>query len=223
MRQLCHFARGCLPGLAANRPDRTYAFGHEAGADADDLERQTYESMVAEEISTYGFTQAAASRAHYLIEIRYGMREGTAILSQPMDPWAPWGGWGPGWRGPGFGYAFGPWWGPPPMIDTAYPVYTSFLRLRIRDRQAGREVYRVNVRHTDDAPSLVRAMPYLVRSAFYEFPMQNGTAREVRLARDPQTAGMGSAGANERIVAPAAAPATLVPAPAPARPAQAPG
>lgn len=178
-------------------PDKTYVFSHEAGIDADDLERQTYESMVAEEISTYGFNQVAASGAHYLIEIRYGISEGTAIFSQPTNPWASWGGWRPG-----FGFGFGPWWGPPLMIDTAYSVYRSFLRLRIRDRQAGREVYRVEVEHTDNAPSLVRVMPYLVRSAFYEFPMQNGATREVRLLRDPQLKGMGGVGPDQRIAAP---------------------
>ncbi|MGN6666438.1 MAG: DUF4136 domain-containing protein, partial [Trinickia sp.] len=68
------------------------------------------------------------------------------------------------------------------------PVFTHTLAIRITERASGKEVYNVTARNTDEESSLVRAMPYLVRSALADFPLGNGTVRTVRVRYDKRGA-----------------------------------
>jgi hypothetical protein len=66
------------------------------------------------------------------------------------------------------------------------------------DKATGKEVYRVTSSAQVDDPSLLHAMPFLIRGALADFPLANGTVRRVRVPIDENgTAGLPS---NERSV-----------------------
>ncbi|MFP3434366.1 DUF4136 domain-containing protein, partial [Paraburkholderia sp. SIMBA_061] len=89
------------------------------------------------------------------------------------------------------------------------PIFTHLLGVRITERATGKEVYNVTARNSGGESSLVRAMPYLARSALADFPLGNGVVRTVKIPL-----GTGAGAPNETPV-PAAAPASAM-APAPA-------
>lgn len=163
--------------------DRTYAFKRSA-EQQNSIEQSTYEAQVADELSRYNFRQVAPSAARYAVELAYGTRNGSIVVHQPVytDPWWP------GWGRPG---PWGPWgpWGPmPPVyVDQALPVFVHSLTIRITERASGKEVYKVTATTPSAQQSLPVAMPYLVRSALADFPLQNGTTRQVRLPAELRT------------------------------------
>jgi hypothetical protein len=81
---------------------------------------------------------------------------------------------------------------------------------RLTDRASGREVYKVSASNSGGESSLVRAMPYLIRSALTDFPLGNGTVRTVKIPLDKN-----GGASNETAVAagdagrPASAPAAV--------------
>jgi hypothetical protein len=158
---------------------RTYAFMR-GNDQQNNLEQSTYEQLVANELAVHAFQRVSLPQARYLVALSYGMRSDTVTVSQPVyyyNPWpAPyyWGRpmidpWGP----------FGPF--PAGYVDQSYPVYTHVLGIRITERATGREVYNVTARNSGDESSLVRAMPYLARSALSGFPLANGVVQTVKL------------------------------------------
>jgi hypothetical protein len=114
------------------------------------------------------------------------------------------------WPGPYWGRPFDPWgpWGPYPSgyVNQSYPIFTHVLGVRITERATGKEVYNVTARNSGGESSLVRAMPYLARSALADFPLGNGAVRTVKLPLDlNSSAGHETAGSG---TAPAPAPAS---------------
>jgi hypothetical protein len=76
--------------------------------------------------------------------------------------------------------------------------------VRITERASGKEVYNVTARNTGGESSLVRAMPYLARSALADFPLGNGVVHTVKIP-----VGQSGGASNEMVAtgtAPAAAP-----------------
>ncbi|ACC69876.1 DUF4136 domain-containing protein [Paraburkholderia phymatum] len=162
---------------------RTYAFTRTQDQ-KNNLEQDTYEQIVANELALHAFRQTGERDAHYLVALAYGMRPDTVIVAQPVyynpwpgpyywgrpfDPWGPWGPWGP--------YPTG-------YVNQSYPVYTHLLAIRITDRATGKEMYNVTARNTDEQSSLIAAMPFLARSAMSDFPLANGAVRTVKLPVD---------------------------------------
>ena len=181
---------------------RTYAFTRAPGQQSN-LELTTYERIVATELALHAFREVDSAQARYLVGLSYGMRSDMVTVAQPMyyNPWPS----------PYWGRSFDPWgpWGPFPStyVDT-FPVFTHLLGVRITERESGKEVYNVTARNSGAESSLVRAMPYLARSAFADFPLGNGEVHTVKIPLG--TGGGGVAGpANEVATtgAPAAAPA----------------
>ncbi|RDU95758.1 DUF4136 domain-containing protein [Trinickia dinghuensis] len=179
---------------------RTYAFAR-TGPQQNSIEQTTYEQLVANELDTYAFRQVPSGSAHYLVGLSYSVRGDTVTVTQPVFYGNPWP--GPFWRPIGPWGAFGPL--PPDYVTQSYPVFTHTLGIRITERSSGKEVYNVTARNTDENSSLVRAMPYLVRSALADFPLGNGTVRTVRIRYEKG----GAAPSNE---VPAAPPGTGGPA-----------
>ncbi len=181
---------------------RTYAFARSPSQE-NSLEQTTYERDVANELEKYSFRQASATEARYWVGLTYSIKGEMATVAQPV--YAP----PPLWAGPywGPGGPWGPWgpWGPYPAgyVAQSYPVYTHTLGIRITERATGKEVYNVTARNTDGEASLVRAMPYLVRSALADFPIGNGEVRTVKIALDKN----GGASNEVALPAPASAPA----------------
>lgn len=162
---------------------RTYAFAR-TGAQQNSIEQATYEQLVANELDAYAFRQVPSGSAHYLVGLTYDIHGDTVTVTQPVFYGNPWP--GPYWRPFGPWGAFGPM--PPDYVTQSYPVFTHTLGIRITDRSTGKEVYNVTARNTDEESSLVRAMPYLVRSALADFPLGNGTVRTVRVRYDKRGA-----------------------------------
>jgi hypothetical protein len=69
-------------------------------------------------------------------------------------------------------------------VNQSYPIFTHLLGVRITERASGKEVYNVTARNSDDESSLVRAMPYLARSALADFPLGNGVVHTVKIPVD---------------------------------------
>ena len=164
---------------------RTYAFAR-SPQQQNSIEQTTYEVLVARELATQGFKQVPDASARYRVELAYSIRSDMVTVRQQIyaDPWpgygwygggGPWGPWGP-WGG---GYGF-----PAGYEDQSYPIFVRSLQIRITERDSGREVYKVSATNSGGEPSLVRAMPYLVRSALADFPLGNGTVRVVKIPLD---------------------------------------
>lgn len=188
---------------------RTYAFARTPDQQ-NSIEQTTYEALVANELAKNAFRQVPEASAHYRVELAYSIRSDLMTVRQPVyyDPWPMYGPYGRPYWGPyGAWGPFGPWG--PGYVDQTYPVYSHALQIRITDRSTGREVYKVTAMNSAGAPSLIGAMPYLVRSALADFPLGNGTVRTVKIPLDPSGGTSNEAsvavGANERNVAPAKA------------------
>ncbi|MBW8836730.1 MAG: DUF4136 domain-containing protein, partial [Burkholderia sp.] len=161
------------------------------------LELTTYERIVANELATHAFRQVDGNDARYLVGLSYGIRSDMVTVAEPVyyNPWpAPYWGWG---------RPYDPWgpWGPFPAgyVNQSYPIFTHLLGVRITERATGKEVYNVTARNSGGESSLVRAMPYLARSALADFPLGNGVVRTVKIPLG------NSAGASNETPVPAAA------------------
>ena len=188
----------------ASDAQRTYAFQN-SPAQQNSLEQQTYEQLVDNELSTYGFKLTPIASANFLVSLDYDSRDQTVVVQQPdfYDPWGPWG--MPYYR------PWGPWWvapPPPPTYSTqSYTVSNQRLAIRMMDKATGKEVYRVTSSAQVDDPSLLHAMPFLIRGALADFPLANGTVRRVRVPIDENgTAGLPSNERSVNVAPPAAAP-----------------
>ncbi|MGO4330442.1 DUF4136 domain-containing protein [Cupriavidus sp. 2TAF22] len=172
-----------------NDPPRTYAFDRAPGQEAQ-LEDQTYEQWLAQALSGVGFEQVARAQARYLVRMDYDTNSRLMRVQETTysDPWYPgpygpyWGPyyrpWGPwGWGGPGY-------W-PPTTTIRDVPVTLSTLRVMFKEAASGTKVYQVTAHHRGEETSLQAAMPYLIRSAFVQFPAENGRPKRVTLPLDP--------------------------------------
>lgn len=183
---------------SGNDATRTYAFTR-AADQQNNLELSTYERFVANELATHSFRQVDAAQARYLVGLSYGIRSDMVTVSEPVyyNPWPA-----PYW---GYGRPFDPWgpWGafPTTYVNQSYPIFTHLLGVRITERASGKEVYNVTARNSGGESSLVRAMPYLARSALADFPLGNGVVHTVKIPVDK------NGGASNEMVATGAAPA----------------
>jgi hypothetical protein len=187
---------------SGNDATRTFAFTR-APDQQNNLELATYERMVASELAGHAFREVDSAQARYLVGLSYGIRSDMVTVAQPVyyNPWPS----------PYWGRPFDPWgpWGPYPAtyVNQTYPIFTHLLGIRITERASGKEVYNVTARNSGGESSLVRAMPYLARSALADFPLGNGAVHTVKIPR-----GEGGGPAND-VVATGGAPAG-VPVPA---------
>lgn len=174
---------------SASDRDRTFAFKRDA-QQQNSIEQRTYEAQLADELSRYNFRQVAPTSAHYDVELAYGTHAGSIVVQQPVytDPWWP------------FGMM-------PTYVDTVLPVFVQSLTIRMTEHANGKERYKVTATTPTARQSLPLAMPYLIRSALTDFPLQNGTTRQVRLPAElrGQVAGSAPPSSNEK-AAPAASP-----------------
>ncbi|WNC90616.1 DUF4136 domain-containing protein [Paraburkholderia sp. FT54] len=189
---------------SSNDATRTYAFTR-AADQQNNLELSTYERVVANELAAHAFRQVDSAQARYLVGLSYGMRSDMVTVAEPVyyNPWPA-----PYW---GYGRPFDPWgpWGafPTTYVNQSYPIFTHLLGVRITERTSGKEVYNVTARNSGGESSLVRAMPYLARSALADFPLGNGVVHTVKIPVGKD------GGAPNEIAATGAAPAAT-PAPA---------
>ena len=141
----------------AGLQDKTYVFAP-AKNQENSLEYSNYEQLIRTELQRLGFSEQPQS-ARLKVSFSYGVQNDTVVITQPAyDPF---------------------WYGPPQQ--TAFPVYNRQLHLSIANRADGRKLYEVRVDSDGRQAGLAAAMPYMVRSAFADFPGPSGVVREIRL------------------------------------------
>lgn len=164
------------------------------------IEFNHYASMVAAELTRYGYRQVAdGSQPELLVRLDYSIDNGRErIRSSPamMDPW--YGGYyGPRYypmvvRGPNgrryvYGYrdpfmwgGFGPGWGGRDI--ESYTVYTSDLTLQISRASDGYRLFegRAEAQATDN--NLTQIVPNLVEAMFTNFPGNGGEKVRITVA-----------------------------------------
>jgi hypothetical protein len=155
-----------------------------------DLEYRSYESLVRNELARLGFSEANPAQAAGLkVGIQYSLSARDVRVVEPVftDPfygpaWGPF--FGPRWSHAGFYSPFyDPFWyaQPTQMIERNFQVFTRRLRIPISRSADGKMLYDVTVNSEGTNGSLPAVMPYLVRSAFEDFPGKNGVPRRVEL------------------------------------------
>ncbi|MFT5534030.1 MAG: hypothetical protein ACI8WM_001697 [Burkholderiaceae bacterium] len=169
-------------------PDQTYVFERTEVQDKD-LEYLNYENLVRNEVRRLGLTEAETGKSPTLkIILSYNVNETTVRSVQPVyiDPFF----YGGGFYGGGFysrrhfGFGYDPFFRGPPIVnyqERFYQVYQRQLHVLIGRHADGKSLYDVRVRSQGKNPSLSVVMPYMVRSAFTEFPGKNGVARTIDL------------------------------------------
>ncbi len=172
-----------------NDPPRTYAFDAEKGQEQQgQLDRATYQNWIADALSGHGFTQVPRSQARYLVSFDFDSDPRLVRVHETYypDPWYPW---GPYWGPYGYYRPWGPWgWGPgywpPQTVIRDVPATLASLRVFIREAAGNKRVYQVTAQNLSEGSTMPGLMPYLVRSAFAEFPMESGRPRRVTLEVD---------------------------------------
>lgn len=171
-------------------PGQSYVFMRPAQPD---LERQNYEKLVRERLAKLGLQEAATGEpAALAVTMNYAVngRDVRVVETVLVDPWygTPW--YGPGyyspyWGWPGYGSPFyGPMWPAMPVAREQQRRYTVFhreLKLRIDDVAKKQPLYDVTVKSDGEEGNLAKIMPYLIDSAFKDFPGKSGVPQVVEL------------------------------------------
>jgi hypothetical protein len=176
----------------AKLPDRHFVFAP-IPPQYNPLEHRAYEGLVRAELQRVGLSEASdAKTARLRVSLNYSTNLRDVQVVQPVvtDPYwynppfySPF--YYPGWPRFGhFGPYYDPFWYGPPMVqyqNTNYQVYQHQLRIMITQLPEQKTLYDVTVNSESMKAPLSTAMPYMVRSAFQEFPGQSGVHREVEM------------------------------------------
>lgn len=160
---------------------------------AQSLEHEAYEKLVRAQLEKHGLREAGGGEIAPLnVEFNASIhgRDVRVVETVLVDSWygTPW--YGPGfynpyWGYPGFAYPYyGPGWGGMPVAreqERRYTVFHRELKMKIIDALSQQPVYEVTVRSDGKEGNLARVMPYLLESAFKDFPGQSGVPRVVEL------------------------------------------
>lgn len=192
------FERAPMPAPAgqagqAGQPAAQQPQAQQFSAQDSQLEYETYQAWLADALAGVGFEQKPPAQARYLVSMDYGAVPGMVRVAETYysDPW--YGPWGPYW-GPYGGYyrPYGPWgWGPgypgywpPQTVVRDVPVTFASLRVYFKDAATGQRVYQVTAQNQSEGGNVAAMMPYLIRSAFTDFPAESGRPRRVTLTVD---------------------------------------
>jgi hypothetical protein len=176
----------------AKLPDRHFVFAP-IPPQYNPLEHRAYENLVRAELQRVGLSEASDAKAARLrVSLNYSTNLRDVQVVQPVitDPYwynspfySPF--YYPGW--PRFGHSgpyYDPFWYGPPMVQyqsSNYQVYLHQLRITIAQLPDQKTLYDVTVNSESMKAPLSTAIPYMVRSAFQEFPGQSGVHREVEM------------------------------------------
>ncbi len=202
---LCLLLSGCASKIRsevtafhqwpAAMAEKTFSFVHKDD-EPTGLERQTYENLIRTELIKQGLRDAGDAKDAELavsFNAMVSAKDVRVVETVLVDSWSgmPW--YGPGyyspyWGGwPGYSPFYGPFGPGMPVAREQQRRYTVFyreLKLKINDTLAGQPLYEVTVRSEGKEGNLAKIMPYLVRSAFAEFPGKSGTPRIVEMKID---------------------------------------
>ena len=172
----------------ADLPEKVFVFEHTRDED-NNLEYRSYENLVRSELRRLGFVEASAKdTARLKVVVAYGMRgrDVRVIEGGLTDPfWTSAPGYAHRWRGRGY---YGPYYDPflpsPPIaefVENTYQIFTRQLKVTIAQAPSGKKLFDVTVNSDGTTGSLATVMPYLVRSAFAEFPGTSGIPHHIDL------------------------------------------
>ncbi|MGS0740680.1 DUF4136 domain-containing protein [Glaciimonas sp. GG7] len=170
-------------------PDKSFVFTH-TDRQNNDLEYRNYENLVRNALQQLGFTYAQpenSAHAQLKVALDYGMMSREVRVVEPvmMNPgyYAA-----PPFYGPGWGYRYGPFYDPfwydSPVVaqrESNFLLYTRHLNVTIARAGDAKQLYDVTVVSDGRIGSLPMVMPYLIRSAFSDFPGKSGVPRRVEL------------------------------------------
>ena len=164
------------------------------------LEHRAYEDLVRNELLRLGLTEAPDPRSAGLkVAMNYSINVRDVRVVQPVlvDPWYGSPFYGPSWHGygyygPRYSPFYSPYYGPfyspflyaPPIVErreTRYQLAERQLRVVISRTADSKRLYDVTVDSEGTNTSLAAVMPYLVRSAFADFPGKSGVPRRIEL------------------------------------------
>lgn len=164
-------------------PSKSYVF-ERTKEQNDSLEYRNYENLVRNELARLGFEEAPASvkpalktSLGYSISGR-DVREVYPVVIHPYPYW-----YGPAWRGY-YGPFYDPFWYAPPVVEqrvSQYQLFTRELKIQLAEMATGKKLYETTVVSEGTNSSLAAVMPYMVRSAFTDFPGPSGVPRRVEL------------------------------------------
>ncbi|CAL60775.1 conserved hypothetical protein [Herminiimonas arsenicoxydans] len=170
----------------ADLQNKTYIFDRKT-EQANDLEYRSYENLVRTELGRLGFAEAQDPRGANLkvaLQYRIDARDVTAMEPVLVDPyWYGYPYYGPRWRGY-YGPYYDPFWYPGPVTqyrEVQYQVFQRQLNILITRSKDGKKLYDVTVNSDGNNGSMAFAMPYMVRSAFSDFPGRSGVPHRVNL------------------------------------------
>lgn len=169
-----------------NLRDKSFVF-ERTPEQANNLEYRSYENLVRSELLRLGFAEAASSPAAKLkVTVRYSMDSRDVRVVQPVTsyPGYGWPYYGSRWHRYGYSPFYDPFWYGPPYVEyveSSYQLFSRQLNVVIAQIADGKTLYDVTVNSAGRNESLAAVMPYLVRSAFLEFPGPNGVPRRVAL------------------------------------------
>lgn len=156
-----------------------------------DLEFKNYAELVRAQLLQLGFRDGApAPVLKVTLDYSSNGRDVREVYPVQTNPWydSPWGPFGPF---PGRYYRhpfYNPWYGVP-MIEyreQRYALFNHQLRVEISRVRDGKKLYDVTVTSENRNVPLAAAMPYLVKSAFADFPGPSGVPRTVELKMTKQ-------------------------------------
>ena len=171
----------------ATLPDNSYVFERSKSQDQS-LEYRSYESLVRNEVARLGLTEATPGKQPALkILLDYSLSVSDLRVIEPVyaDPFFYGGGlYGRGFYGRNYyGFGYDPFWGAPLVAyqDHTFQLNNRQLHVLINRYVDGKSLYDVKVLSRGENPSMSAVMPYMVKSAFADFPGRNGTTRTVDL------------------------------------------
>jgi hypothetical protein len=164
-------------------PDKSYVF-ERTKEQNDSLEYRNYENLVRNELNRLGFTEApAATKPALKAAMSYSIngRDVREVYPVVVHPYPYW--YGPAWRGY-YGPFYDPFWYGPPIVEqrmSQYQLFNRQLRISLSRMTDSKKLFETTVVSEGTNGTLATIMPYLVRSAFAEFPGKSGVPRRIEL------------------------------------------
>ena len=202
---LCLLLTGCATTIRSNVTafhdwpaelrNKSYVLERTAQQE-NNLEHRAYENMLRNELLQLGLVEAANLQSAGLkLAMSYSINVRDVRVVQPVlvDPWYVSSFYGPRWRGHGYyspyyspfyGPFYSPFWYGPPVVqqrETRYQLADRELRVVISQAADSKRLYDVTVNSEGTNTSLAAVMPYMIRSAFTDFPGENGVPRRIEL------------------------------------------
>lgn len=173
----------------SNLQQARYAF-EPATEQQNNLEYRAYQSLIREELERLGFRASDnGSSAQLKVRFRYGVDARDIRVIEPVVVdhayYSPF--YGGGWGSPYWGNPFGPFGDPfwPHMYvqqrESQYVLYTRRLNITLVQASDNRNLFDVTVVSEGRNGNLAGVMPYMVKSAFTDFPGTSGVPRRIEL------------------------------------------